>query len=50
MDICREKVPPQMPLDNGTRLVACWLHEPSVGAAVPVELSKKFVANAGGAQ
>ena len=49
MDICREKVPPLSTLDDTGRLCACWLHEPSVGAAVPVELSKSRSAQ-GGAQ
>ena len=48
MDICRQQVPPLSTLDDTGRLVACWLHEPSVGAAVPVELSKKNVSTKGG--
>jgi len=47
MDICRQQVPPLSSIDESSRLVACWLHEPSVGATVPVELSKKSGSSAG---
>jgi len=50
MEICRVKVPPLVPIDSDRRLVACWLHDPSVGATVPVELSKKSTPLAGKAQ
>ncbi len=38
MDRCRTEEPELMSLDNGERLVACWLHDPSSSAAVPVAL------------
>jgi len=47
LDICRRQTPPLRPVDDGRRLVACWLHDPSVEAAVPVALSRRATANAG---
>ena len=41
MDQCRAQVPPLSAIDGGTRLVACWLHEPGAETAVPVELSRR---------
>jgi peptide/nickel transport system ATP-binding protein len=38
MEKCHEERPPLEQRDG--RLVACWLHDPSLGVAVPVELSK----------
>jgi peptide/nickel transport system ATP-binding protein len=49
MDICRSEVPPLGTLDDTGRLVACWLHDPSTQASVPVELSKKNGTSKGGA-
>ena len=45
MDLCRQSTPPLSPIEDGRRLVACWLHEASVGAAVPVELSRRVDAS-----
>ena len=50
MDICRQQVPPLSSIEASGRQVACWLHEPSVGATVPVELSKRAGSKVGGAQ
>lgn len=50
MDICREKVPPLNAIDGSSRLVACWLHDPSVSSGVPVELSKRVATSTGGQQ
>lgn len=50
MDICHQQIPPLSSPDVSERLVACWLHDPSVSDGVPVELSKKVTVPQGGAQ
>jgi peptide/nickel transport system ATP-binding protein len=47
LDVCRRQTPPLRPVDDGARLVACWLHDPSVAAAVPVALSRRVATTAG---
>ena len=39
MDVCREKVPPLVAIEDSGRLVACWLYDPSCASTVAVELS-----------
>ncbi len=46
MEICHQQVPPLASIESG-RLVSCWLHDPSVAATVPVELSKKSASKGG---
>lgn len=41
MERCRRESPALSPVDDDTRQVACWLHEPGASASVPVELSRR---------
>jgi peptide/nickel transport system ATP-binding protein len=50
MDKCREEVPPLQSIEGSGRLVACWLHDPSVSSGVPVELSKRVISSEGSAK
>ncbi len=47
MERCTLEDPMLSPIEDGQRTVACWLHDPSVSAAVPVELRRKDAALAG---
>lgn len=50
MDKCHTERPP-LTVEPGTEhSVACWLHDSSNKAGVPVELSKRFSSNSGGAR